>query len=174
VFNLIATTYRGLERQARREMFNLLKMIGDPEPRAEITSVMGLITAQTTLDPYEAVAGIMRKYSEDPLSIQYLIRVIPVDVVVNTDVDEMAGAVESLVPKIGVGESFRITVEKRRTSIHSVDIIKAVAQKVERRVSLENPDWVILIEVIGGVTGISVLRPSQIFHALRGTASESP
>jgi tRNA acetyltransferase TAN1 len=167
VFNLIATTYRGLERQARREIQNLLSTLGDPSPKAVTTSVAGLITAQTTLDPFEAVTRIMKKYSEDPLSIQYLIRVIPVEAVVNTDINEMAGIVERLAPKIAVDETFRITVEKRRTSIHSGDIIKAVAQRVERRVSLENPDWVILIEVIGGVTGISVLRPSQIFHALK-------
>ncbi|MEM3032035.1 MAG: THUMP domain-containing protein, partial [Nitrososphaerota archaeon] len=113
---------------------------------------------------------IAGKYFEDAMSLRYLIRVIPIETVTETDVGRIAEAAWKLAYRIGIQESFRITVEKRRAIIHSIDIIKAVAQKVDRRVDLENPDWIILIEVIGSTTGVSVLRPNQLFHALKPQA----
>ncbi|MGZ5484583.1 MAG: THUMP domain-containing protein [Nitrososphaeraceae archaeon] len=34
------------------------------------------------------------------------------------------------------------------------------------KVSLENPDWIILIEIIGNKTGISVLKEIDIFNSI--------
>jgi len=58
-------------------------------------------------------------------------------------------------------------VEKRWTSLRSREIIEAVAEGIDRRVDLENPDWVVLIEIIGKYAGVSVIRPSDILHALK-------
>jgi tRNA acetyltransferase TAN1 len=37
---------------------------------------------------------------------------------------------------------------------------------VERTVDLENPDWIILVEVMGNLSGVSVLRPPGIFSSV--------
>ena len=166
-FNLIATTDRGAERRARRELLDLLYLMGDEAADAVTVSLAGLVLAQTSLNPFDVVSGIASKFRDDPLSVRYLIRVIPIEVLTDTDPVKIAECVERLKGKIGVDESFRVTVEKRRTTLHSMEIVKAVAARVDRRVDLENPDWIILVEVVGEVSGISVLRPGQIFHAFK-------
>ena len=47
-----------------------------------------------------------------------------------------------------------------------MQIIKAIADRINNKVDLENPDWVILVQVVGGLTGVSVVRPNQIFSSV--------
>jgi tRNA acetyltransferase TAN1 len=63
-------------------------------------------------------------------------------------------------------ETFRITVEKRNTSLRSSEIIATVGSEIDNRVDLENPNWIVLVEIIGKLVGISVLRPNEIFSSL--------
>jgi len=53
-------------------------------------------------------------------------------------------------------------VEKRFTTTHSKEIIEKVAAIIKRKVDLSNPDKVVLIEVVGAFTGVSVLNPQDI------------
>ena len=59
-------------------------------------------------------------------------------------------------------ETFRVTVEKRFTSIHSRDIIEAIASDIKNTVDLKNPDKIFLIEIVGGFTGMSLVKPSDV------------
>jgi tRNA acetyltransferase TAN1 len=63
-------------------------------------------------------------------------------------------------------ETFRITVERRNTSLRSSEIIATVGSEIDNRVDLENPDWIVLVEIIAKLVGISVLRPNEIFSSL--------
>ena len=58
----------------------------------------------------------------------------------------------------GSKASFRVTVEKRYcTTIRSYEIIAAIAEHFpDRKMDLVNPNWIILVEVLGKLTGISV------------------
>ena len=81
--------------------------------------------------------------------------------------EKIAEVVEKLSSKIPEDARFRVTVEKRHTSLSSRELIEAAASKVDRKVDLENPDWIVLIEVLGGVAGVSVLKPDQILSTRR-------
>ena len=122
-FNLLATTMRGLENAACSELRYLLGEIGDSEPAVSRTGVSGLIAARTALNPFEVVDRLRVVLGERPYEFRYTLRVIPIERVVRTDLPEIEGAVVELCSKIGGGETFRVTVEKRFTSIHSKDII---------------------------------------------------
>jgi tRNA acetyltransferase TAN1 len=63
---------------------------------------------------------------------------------------------------LGEKETFRVTVEKRFTSIHSRDFIEAVATDIKNKADMENPDKILLVEVLGGFTGISLVKPSAL------------
>jgi tRNA acetyltransferase TAN1 len=58
-------------------------------------------------------------------------------------------------------------VEKRFSSLHSRDFIEAVAAGIDRKVDLENPDKILLIEVVGGVTGMSLIKPSEVIAVVK-------
>lgn len=166
-FNLIVTTFRRQEPVAASELRELLSQLGDEEAEVEMTKISGLLTVRTSLNPFYVIEKVRALTENEPWRISSLLRFIPVEEVVKSEVEEIAEAVGKLAEKIPEKDSFRITVEKRHTQLSSQEIIKAAAEKVERRVDLKNPDWIILIEVLGGVTGVSVLRPDQILSTAK-------
>jgi len=81
--------------------------------------------------------------------------------------DEVRKVAIELAAKIAQNETFRVTIEKRFTSLHSRDFIEAAANNIERKADLDNPDKVLLIEVLGGITGMSLIKPSSIISVLK-------
>jgi tRNA acetyltransferase TAN1 len=90
-----------------------------------------------------------------------------VEKVVPTDLGEIQRATIELSTKIKENESFRVTVEKRFTSTPTNAIIEAAATIIQRRVDLNRPDKIVLIEVVGGLTGISILKPNEILSIVK-------
>ena len=60
-------------------------------------------------------------------------------------------------------DSYRITVEKRNSNLPSSQIINEIAKIIPNKVSLDEPDWVILVEIFGEKTCISILKNDSIF-----------
>jgi len=102
-------------------------------------------------NPYEAVR-LLREHISD---IQVVYRVIPVDAVVNPYVEEVAAKSTELAgQKIPLDKTFRITLHGRlywaetRLPAHTMDAIRVIAEKINRQVSLKNPDYVVYIRSI--------------------------
>jgi tRNA acetyltransferase TAN1 len=57
-------------------------------------------------------------------------------------------------------------VEKRFTSLHTRDFIEAAAA-IDRKVDLENPGKILLIEVVGGLTGMSLIKPNGVLAVVK-------
>mgnify|MGYP001144629657 CR=1 FL=1 len=166
-FNLLATTSRGNERNACSELWYLLGETGDSMPIVEKTGVSGLIAAKTSLNPVEAIEKLRKILNERPYEFRYTLRIIPVEKVTRTDLGEIQRMATELGSKIGKNETFRVTVEKRFTETPTRDIIEAAASNIERKVNLSNPDKILLIEVVGGLTGVSVIRPDEILTVMK-------
>jgi tRNA acetyltransferase TAN1 len=145
------------------EILYLLKeTLGDQSAEASKTGVRGLIAARTALNPCEVIEKFKVILHERPYEFRYALRIIPVEKVVTTELEAIGLATAELAVGIGEDESFRITVEKRFTTLHARDIVEAVATRIERRVDLDNPDKVLLIEVVGKLTGISLIKPDMV------------
>lgn len=166
-FNLIATTNRREESWGCTELWMLLRDIEDPKPTVDRSGIYGLIAARTNLNPVEAINKLRAELGRRPKVFRHLLRLIPVEIVVPSEIERMKEAVLSLSGRIGKEESFRITVEKRRTTLRSREIIDAIAKGINRKVDLENPDWIVLIEVIDKYTGISVIKPRDILNTVK-------
>jgi len=169
-FNLLVTTSRGNEEEACSEVWYLLGEAGDREAKVERTEVAGLIAAKTSLDPFKAIEKLREILRERPWEFRYALRFIPIERVTRTDLEEIRRVVGELSSKIGEEETFRITVEKRFTSLSSREVIEAAAADIHRRVDLSHPDKIVLIEIVGGVTGISVIKPTDILSVTREKA----
>ena len=152
---------------AASELRELLTYLGDPSPEVSMTRITGLITAYTSLNPFQVIERVKEILGEEPWRISSLLRFIPIERVVEAKPEKIAEAVEELASKIPETASFRVTVEKRHTNLSSRELIEATASKVDRRVNLENPDWVVLVEVLGGVAGVSVIKPEQILSTTK-------
>ncbi len=161
-FNLLVTTPRNMEMAAINEIEAALRELGDSDPEAWPSTVRGVIFVKTGLSRPEVIEGLRKMARERPFNLVNVKRVIPVDEVVETGIGRIVEAARGLVDRIGEGETFRVTVEKRHTQLHSMDIIKAVAEVFERKVNLKNPDKIVLVEVVGPVTAVSVVSPREI------------
>jgi tRNA acetyltransferase TAN1 len=167
-FNLLATTARGNERQMIYEILYLLKEpLGDQTAGASKTGVRGLIVAKTALNPCDVIEKFKAILHERPYEFRYALRIIPIEKVVATELEAIGRLAAELASQIAENESFRVTVEKRFTTLHSNDIVEAAATRIPRHVNLDNPDKVLLIEVIGKFTGISLVKPDLILSVLK-------
>jgi len=166
-FNLLITTARGNEEDVCSEVWYLLGEVGDAAAKVDKTRVTGLIAAKTAFNPFEVVEKFRAILSERPWEFRYTLRVIPIEKVVRTDLGDIQRAATELASKINEDETFRVIVEKRFTDVSTKDIIEAAAANIERRVDLNDPAKIVLIEVIGGLTGVSVVEPKDIMSVMK-------
>lgn len=166
-FNLLISTSRGNENNACSEIWFLLGEIGDREAIVDKTEVAGLVVAKTNLDPFKAIEGLRNLLKERPQEFRYVLKVVPIEIVVRTKINEIKKAAARLHHKILENETFRVTVEKRHSGISSKDIIEAAVENLDRKVNLNNPDKIILIEVLGRLTGISVIKPQDVLSVTK-------
>jgi tRNA acetyltransferase TAN1 len=166
-FNLLVTTARGNEDEASSEIWYLLGEIGDVAAKVDKTGISGLIAAKTTLDSLEVIEKFRELLKERPYEFRHSFRIIPIEKVVRTDLTEIQKVVIDLASRIKENESFRVTLEKRFTGTSSKDLIDAAANSIERKVDLNNPDRIVLIEVVGGLTGISIIKSTDVLVVMK-------
>ena len=166
-FNILSTTSRGNERLMVFELGHMLKTIGDPSPIVVKTGIRGLIAAKTTLNPFDVISTFRKILSEKPYEFRFALRILPIEKVVNTDIDEIRRGAAELSTGIAENETFRVTVEKRYCTLHSRDLIDATATSIQRKADMNNPDKILLIEVMGGLTGMSLIKPNDVLSVMK-------
>ncbi len=160
--NLIITCARHLEPEASEEITKILGDFGDSEPKITITNMSGILTVKTELDPVQVVKKIQEMVLDEPWSIRYCLRIIPMQRFIDTDIEKIDETVSEIADSITEKDTYRISIEKRNSQMVSQELIKKIAQKFKNKVSLENPDKIIQIEILGGKTGVSILSKGDI------------
>ena len=160
--NLIITCARHLEPETEKELSDILEEFGDSDAKVSITEMSGILTAETKLEPIEVVRKIKEMLLDEPWSIRYCLRIIPIQKVVETKLEEIEKTVTYISEQISDGETYRISIEKRNSDLSSQEIISKIANKIKNKVSLEFPDRIVLVEILGNKTGISILKKSDI------------
>ncbi|EGG41346.1 THUMP domain-containing protein [Candidatus Nitrosarchaeum limnium SFB1] len=122
----------------------------------------GILTAETKLDPIQVVNKIKEMLLDEPWSIRYCLRIIPIQKITETDIESIENGLSDLINLIAENESYRISIEKRNSNISSQEIISRIAKKIKNKVSLEFPDKVVLIEILGNKTGIAIVKKTDI------------
>ncbi len=163
-YNILATTEKITMSAASSQLWMNLRAIGDPEPKVSRSRIKGIVMAETTLDPIEAIIKLREHMESEVERYDKLFRVFPIVARVPTEIEAIVEEVQRQAGVIEEGQKFRITLEKRETEIRSLEIIEPVAAVIERDVDLKNPDWVILIEVMGKMTGVSVMPPEGMLN----------
>ncbi len=159
--NLIVTSAKGLEARASAEFKEIALLSGTRKVSTERSAYDGVVEVEVE-NPKNVLAFLSDFVKSEPFKVRYIMRLIPVDKVVDTKLEAITDAVKELSSKISEGESFRITIEERDSPYTTKQLIGALADLVDRKVSLDNPDKIVLIQVFGEYTGISVLFPDEI------------
>ena len=162
--DLIATCARHFERDACAELESLLRACGDGGASAEPSGISGVVLASTGLGPDAAVDALRARLADEPWEFHHVMRVMPVHETVAARAGEIAEAAARLAQRIPEKEAYRITLKRRNTSEGRDAIIGTVAGAIPRRVSLDAPDWVVLVEILGADAGVAVVRPAGILR----------
>jgi len=161
-FNLLISTSRRNERNACSEMWYLLGELGDKAAKVDITPISGLIVANTSLDPIVAIDKLRENIKEKPWEFRYILKIMPIQKIIQTSEDNIKKVALNLAKKISDQESYKIAVRKRSTDLSSTDIIDMIAPKIKRKVDLDNPDLILQIEIIGDMSGTSLIKPNNV------------
>ena len=161
--NLIITCSRNLESETKDEIRKILDDLGDQKPEILNVGMRGILMVDTIIEPSKIIDWIRNKIVEEPWSIRYCLRIIPIQSLTETNIDKIKENVIKLKDSIQKNDSYRITIEKRNTSMSTNEIITEVAKIFPNKVSLNKPDLIVLIEILGDKTGISILKDSELF-----------
>jgi len=161
--NLIITCARSLESETKNEISKILGELGDQEPEILNVGMRGILMVNTVIEPSKIIDYVKNKMVEEPWLIRYCLRIIPIQMITETEIDKIKQNVIKLKDTIQKNDSYRITIEKRNTDISSTEIITEIANIFPNKVSLNQPDWIVLIEILGNDTGISILKDDELF-----------
>jgi len=161
--NLIITCARNLESETKNEIKKILDELGDQEPEILNVGMRGILMVDTIIEPSKIIDWVKNKIVEEPWLIRYCLRIIPIQSITETNIDKIKQNVIKLKDSIQKNDSYRITIEKRNTSLSTNEIITEVAKIFPNKVSLNKPDLIVLIEILGDKTGISILKDSELF-----------
>jgi len=161
--NIIITSARSLESETKNEIKKILGDLGDQEPEILNVGMRGILMVGTTIEPSKIIDWVRNKIVEEPWLIRYCLRIIPIQSITETNIDKIKQNIIKLKDSIQKDDSYRITVEKRNTSLSTNEIITEIAKIFPNKVSLNKPDLIVLIEILGDKTGISILKDSELF-----------
>ena len=161
--NLLVTCARNLETETKNEIGKILGEIGDQESEILNVGMRGILMVNTSIEPAKIIDWVNDKVVEEPWLIRYCLRMIPIQSVTETEMSKITKEVIKLKDVIQQNDSYRITIEKRNTDMSSTEIITEIAKIFPNEVSLNQPDWIVLIEIVGNKTGISILKENEIF-----------
>jgi len=169
--NVIVTCPRRFEPEAGDEALRMLKKSGIAA-RARPTGMPGILVLDADSDPVGAVAAMAEAVADEPWSARYVQRAIPVQESVPAREAQIVEAAVRLASRIGPGSTYRVTVEKRRTQLSARAVISGIAGALDRKVSLEEPDYVAMVQILGPDAGVSVIRPGDMLRTALAKMSE--
>jgi tRNA acetyltransferase TAN1 len=159
--NLLVTSAKGLEARASAEFKEIALLSGSRKLTIERSAYDGVIEVEAE-NPKALLTFITDFVKSEPFKVRFIMRLIPVDKVVDTKMDDIVKAVKELSSSIGQSQTFRITIEARDSPYNDKELIEAIADAIDRKVSLDSPDKVVLLEIFGEYSGVSVLAPDEI------------
>lgn len=165
-FNLLVSCSWRAYGKAKRETVHILAMLGDESPFVKRTIAEGIIGVKTKLNSREVVHELRKLFNEDPSVFQYTLKWVPVDLWTFSDMGSMKEGVRQLRNRIHAGERWRMIVEKRRyNQYHKIEIIRELADLIDEKVDLENPEKIFRVDITGRYAGMTVAKPTDIFSA---------
>lgn len=163
-FNLLISSPRYNEVNAKAELWFSMLICEDPYPIISDLEFQGLITALTNKNEFEVIGKIKQILEKEPYFYNYILKIVPIQFVCETDLRQIERIIAQNAPKyINEGETFRIKLRRRKNKIISrKPLIESVAKHINNPVDLENPEKIVRIEMLKNICGISFLRPGDV------------
>ena len=156
-----------MESETINEVTELLDEFGDLNARILKTKFSGIIKIETVLEISELVEKFRDKIENEPWEIRYCSRIIPIQKTCQTDLITIKQNVTELISLINPNETYKISIDRRDSELIRSEIISNIVELLTNRVSIEKPEWEIIIQILGNETGISVMPKNSILSVTR-------
>ena len=167
-FSLLVSCVPGPYAASRGEILRLLRFLGDERPLVGRTAARRIVGVKTTLDARGVVQELRELLAHHTRLLQHTCKWVPIDLWAFSDIDSMRRAVDRLKDRIADGETWRMSVERRRHGTHTRQLIEQLAPLVTAKVvDLHHPQRIMRIDIIGAFAALSVLGPSEILSAAK-------
>ena len=151
-----------MEVEAINEVTHILDEFGDPNAKSSKTEFSGIIKIETVMELLELLEKFRDKIENEPWELRYCSRIIPIQKTCQTDLTSIKDNIIKLISLIKPNETYKISIERRNSELVRNEIISNIANLLSNNVSLENPDWEVIIQILGNKTGISVMPANCI------------
>ncbi|MFX1251228.1 MAG: THUMP domain-containing protein [Promethearchaeota archaeon] len=159
---LLISSVRTYEREALSEAWQLFKEFGY-EPKVELSTIPGLSLLIIPKGNLKEILEIIQKQLTKKI-FNYCLKFVPLQKIVPSTLKQIVNAVKELLEENQlILDKWRITLNRRHTILDRMTILQKVATVIEHgQVDLKNPSWIIQIEILGKISGVSILQPHQI------------
>jgi tRNA acetyltransferase TAN1 len=164
--NLMVTSQKGGEAKASAEFKEIALQRGHRKLRIEKSAFDGVLEIEIE-NPRDFIAFMRDYVKSEPFRVHFIQRMIPVDIVVDTTLEQIKDAATQLSAQVLEGETFKIDITERDSPTSRKELIDTIADVMDRKVNLNSPDKVVNVEVLGEYTAISVVRPDEILSIIK-------
>lgn len=163
-YNMLVTFHENERGRAEEEVNKRLSDVGIALEDLVESSVQGLLLVRVTDDPKKAVRllrGLALKYPE---MFQYTHRYVPIERWVKATEDAMIKATQDMASEINEGEHWKMELQKRHWSGSSTqELIIRLTDNIDKgNVDLEEPDKIVMVEMIGDTVGFSTVSKDEM------------
>ena len=156
-----------MEEEACDEIAEIIQELGDGSTRIGKSSFSGIIWIDTLIDPFAVITEIKKITLDEPWRMRYCHRFIPIRQSTSSGLENIVESVRGQIKLMKDTDTYRITIEKRGNEISSKELIDSIAGIIPNKVSLESYDWNVMIQIMGGITGVSILKEEDIVSTLK-------
>jgi tRNA acetyltransferase TAN1 len=164
---LVSYSWGGF-RNVRNEIIATLAHFGDPAPTVDRTSVFGIALVRTSLNNRAVIKQCRALWQEyGSRRFQFAIKWVPVDYWCETDLDAIKEVIDTkLKDRIKANQTWGMVVKRRRyQKHHTIDVVRYLAEDIDRKVDLNEPDWIVWVDIIGKATAIALLKRDETFSS---------
>ncbi len=162
---ILISSARTLERNSSSEMFYLLSEILDYEnvDVKPVIDISGLSIAIFSENPILTLEKIKAEIEKDNSVLQYSLKLVPIQYRTNSSIEEMEEVMVIFNEQIGEDDTWRITLRRRHSQLSRDEIIHSLAAIMTNgSVRLEDPDYYIIVEILGKWSYLSLSPISEI------------
>ena len=155
--NLLVTYNPAHPGKAEREVRAILDDFGKFEIIDATTPGVFLLHAQ---DVKKTVIKLKKMPAD---TYEYTYKWVPIDKWVKSGIEEISNVLQEYNEEIGEHESWRLMLFKRMYHEHdTINLIRILTENISREnVNLENPDKIVVVEIIGEKAGLSLLEKGE-------------
>lgn len=167
---LLISTKRNFEASASSEIhYALTEKLGIERSAIHVknTGISGLITVKIKGNDILEVTSKLKELEKEKETTFFMhcLKIKPIQFVFKyeNDITIFGNQVTDHFITDEVSTTYKVEVEKRHSKLKSIDIIEQIAKVIPNPVNLDNPEWILLIEIISDRIGMSRITPNMIF-----------